>query len=418
LNEILPRRSAARLRPVLYNSWEATHFDVDEAGQKALAAKAAQLGVERFVMDDGWFGARDSSHAGLGDWSPSPRKFPHGLQPLIAYVKSLGMDFGLWVEPEMVNPDSDLYRAHPDWVMHFPDTPRSEARNQLVLNMSRPEVKEYVFTALDRLLSENEIAFLKWDLNRGFSEPGWPEAKNGEQRRIWVSHTRNVYEVMDRLRARHPALEIESCASGGGRVDLGILTRTEQVWPSDNTDAFDRLSIQSGFSYAYAPKIMMSWVTDVPTLNRRSTPLEYRFLVAMMGSLGIGANLLKWDAAEMNVASRLVSFYKSIRNTVQHGDLYRLALPGAGPVTASEYLSQDGKQAVLFAFLHTTQYGRTVPAVRFTALDEKARYRIRQEGAALVNAPESAGGAYLMNQGLILNLAGDFDAAAVVLTRE
>ena len=163
---------------------------------------------------------------------------------------------------------------------------------------------------------------------------------------------------------------------------------------------------------------MMSWVTDVPTMNRRSTPLEYRFLVAMTGSLGIGANLLKWEDADLDVATRLVSFYKTIRNTVQHGALYRLALPGTGPLTASEYVSRDGKQAVLFAFLHTTQYGRTVPAIRFTALDEKARYRISKQGAALVNAPETASGAYLMNQGLTLSLAGEYDAAAIVLTLE
>lgn len=417
LNEILPRSSASRLRPVLYNSWEATHFDVDEPGQTALARKAASIGVERFVMDDGWFGSRDSSRAGLGDWTPSSKKFPNGLKPLIEQVKSLGMDFGLWVEPEMVNPDSNLYRAHPDWVLHFPDTPRSEARNQLVLNMSRPDVKEYVFSQLDKLVSENDIAFLKWDLNRGFGEPGWPDAPDGDQRRIWVQHVRNVYEIIDRLRARHPALEIESCASGGGRVDLGILERVEQVWPSDNTDAFDRLSIQYGFTQAYAPKLMMAWVTDVPTMNQRSTPLEYRFLVAMTGSLGIGSNLLKWSDAEMATAARLVSFYKTVRSTVQQGNLYRLTAPGGSPLTASQYVATDGRQAVLFAFAHATQYGRAAHNIRFVALDANARYRLRQEGTAIENLPQTLSGAYLMNEGLTLNLPGEYAAAAIVLDR-
>ena len=410
LAHVLPRASSARLRPVLYNSWEATGFNVDEAGQKALAEKAARIGVERFVMDDGWFGARASSRAGLGDWIPNPNKFPHGLGPLIEHVHKLGMDFGLWVEPEMVNPDSDLYRAHPDWVLNFPGRPRSEARNQLVLNLSRDDVKEYVFSALDRLLSENDIAFLKWDLNRHFSEPGWPEVPPAEQRKIWVSHVNHVYEIIDRLRARHPKLEIESCGSGGGRVDLGILSRVEQVWPSDNTDAFDRLSIQDGFSYAYTPKIMMAWVTDVPTLDSRATPLSYRFLVAMMGSLGIGGNLNKWTDDDLALASRMIASYKSIRTTVQEGDLYRLA-------TAREYVARDAKQAVLFAFLHAQQYGRQSPAIRLAGLDEQAVYRVRPLYGKLAEPMETASGALLMYGGLRFDLKGEFDGAAVVIER-
>ena len=177
--DILPGGLQSRVRPVLYNSWEATFFAVDEAGQKALAEKAAKIGVERFVMDDGWFGARNNDHAGLGDWTVNRTKFPNGLASLISYVNGLGMEFGLWVEPEMVNPDSDLYRAHPDWAMHFPNRPRTEARNQLVLNLARDEVKEYVFSFLDKLASENNIAFFKWDYNRNWSEPGWPEAAAG-----------------------------------------------------------------------------------------------------------------------------------------------------------------------------------------------------------------------------------------------
>ncbi len=370
LARILPRSSAGHPRPVLYNSWEATGFAVDEPGQTALAEKAAQIGVERFVMDDGWFGARDSSRAGLGDWTPNPKKFPNGLKPLIDNVKRLGMDFGLWVEPEMVNPDSALYRAHPDWALNFPGRPRSEARNQLVLNLSRDDVKEYVFAALDKLVSENDIAFLKWDLNRNFSEPGWPEAPASEQKTIWIRHVNNYYEVIDRLRAKHPNLEIESCASGGGRVDLGVLKRTEEVWPSDNTDAFDRLSIQYGYSHAYTPKTMMAWVTDVPSMDGRSESLQYRFLVAMMGSLGIGSNLTKWNADEVKLASKMIATYKRIRGTVQEGDLYRLLAPGEGQLAANQYVARDGKQAVLFAFLHAQQFGRQASAIHLRGLDE------------------------------------------------
>ena len=253
-NEILPDHAHPHVRPVLYNSWEATTFDVNEPGQKVLAEKAAKLGVELFVMDDGWFGKRNDDHAGLGDWYVNPQKFPQGLQPLISYVNSLGMDFGLWFEPEMVNPDSDLYRHHPDWAMNFPGRPRSEARNQLVLNMARDDVKEYIFGVLDKMLSENNIKYIKWDMNRHFGEPGWAEVPVAEQKEIWVKYVRNVYEIIDRLRAKHPNLEIESCSGGGGRLDLGILERVNVVWTSDNTEAFDRLGIQEGFTYRLHPQ--------------------------------------------------------------------------------------------------------------------------------------------------------------------
>ena len=305
--EILPDRAAPHPRPVLYNSWEATTFNVNEAGQKQLADKAARIGVELFVMDDGWFGQRNDDHAGLGDWTVNPQKFPNGLKGLIDYVNGLGMKFGLWVEPEMVNPNSDLYRAHPDWAMHFNDRPRSEARNQLILNMARDDVRDHIFGVLDKLVSENHIEFLKWDMNRHFGEPGWPEVPVAEQKEIWVKYVDNVYDIIDRLRAKHPGLEIESCSGGGGRLDLGILKRVDEVWTSDNTEAFDRLRIQEGFTNAYAPKVMMAWVTDVPNLNGRSTPLKYRFLVAMQGSLGIGSNLNHWTDADFALASRMVA---------------------------------------------------------------------------------------------------------------
>jgi alpha-galactosidase len=417
LERILPRSSAGHPRPVLYNSWEATGFAVDEPGQTALARKAAEIGVERFVMDDGWFGARNSSLAGLGDWTPNSKKFPNGLKPLIDNVKSLGMDFGLWVEPEMVNPNSDLYRAHPDWVLNFPGRPRSEARNQLVLNLSRDDVKEYFFASLDKLVSENDIAFLKWDLNRNFSEPGWPEAPLAEQKTLWIRHVNNYYEVIDRLRARHPKLEIESCASGGGRVDLGVLTRTEEVWPSDNTDAFDRLSIQYGYSHAYSPKTMMAWVTDVPSMDQRSESLQYRFLVAMMGSLGIGSNLTKWSPEEFKIATRMIALYKRIRGTVQEGDLYRLLAPGEGSLSANQYVSRDGKQAVLFAFLHAQQYGRQAPAIHLKGLAEQGLYRVQAVEGRISETAETLSGAYLMNHGLTPSLKGEFDAAAILLER-
>lgn len=409
---IFPGGLTSRLRPILYNSWEATTFNVDEAGQKVLAAKAASLGVELFVIDDGWFGARNNDHAGLGDWVVNKQKFPNDLQPLIAEVNRLGMEFGLWVEPEMVNPNSDLYRAHPDWVMHFPGRPRSELRNQLVLNLARPEVKAYVFEALDRLASTYNIRYFKWDMNRAFSEPGWDGAPN--QKALWVEYVNSYYDILDRLKAKHPALEIEGCSGGGGRVDLGVLKRVNEVWTSDNTEAFDRLKIQEGFSYAYAPKVMSAWVTDVPNMNHRSVPLQYRFLVAMQGALGIGSNLNKWTDADFALAKRMVGLDKQIRSTVQTGALYRLRSPRVGEVTANQYVAEDGTQSVLFAFLHSQQFELPQKAIPLRGLDPKAVYRVQYFDGRTAELS----GAYLMNAGLDLNLKGEFDSSLVVLQRK
>ncbi len=411
--EILPAGLKSRLRPVLYNSWEATTFNVDEAGQSALAEKAAKLGVEMFVMDDGWFGKRNDDHAGLGDWFVNPKKFPQGLKGLVDRVNGLGMDFGLWVEPEMINADSDLYRAHPDWVMNFPGRPRSELRNQMVLNMARADVKEHIFGVLDKLASDYKIRYFKWDMNRSFSEPGWPEVAPAEQKKLWVEYVRNLYEILDRLRAKHPGLEIESCSGGGGRVDLGILQRVDEVWTSDNTEAFDRLRIQEGFSQAYAAKIMSAWVTDVPNMNHRSTPLQYRFLVAMQGALGIGSNLNHFSDQDTALAARMIALYKRIRATVQLGDLYRLSSPRTQDVTANQYVAAGGQQSVLFAFRHSQQYQTPIPAISLRGLDQKAVYQVE----ALNGTKKEFSGAYLMHSGLNLSLGGDFDSTAVVLTR-
>jgi alpha-galactosidase len=411
--QVLPGGLTSRTRPVLYNSWEATTFNVDEPGQLQLAAKAAKLGVELFVMDDGWFGKRDNDRAGLGDWFVNPRKFPQGLNNLISNVNGLGMGFGLWVEPEMVNADSDLYRAHPDWVINFPGRPRSELRNQMVLNLARDDVRDYIFTVLDKLASDYKIQYFKWDMNRAFSEPGWPEQAPADQRKLWVRYTQNLYSIIDRLRAKHRDLEIESCSGGGGRIDLGILKRVDEVWTSDNTEAFDRLRIQEGFSQAYAPKIMSAWVTDVPNMNGRSAPLQFRFLVAMQGALGIGANLNKWTDQDSALGTKMIGLYKRVRDTVQLGDLYRILSPSTGDVTANQYVAADGKQSVLFCFRHSQQYNTPVPAIPLRGLDEKALYRVER----LDGNQQQLSGAYLMHNGLTVNLRGDYDSTAVVLQR-
>ena len=416
--KILPGGLESRLRPVLYNSWEATTFNVTEAGQEALADKAAPVGIELFVIDDGWFGSRNNDHAGLGDWVVNPKKFPNGLKPLIDHVNKLGMDFGLWVEPEMVNPDSDLYRAHPDWVINFPSRPRSELRNQLILNLARDDVKEHIFNVLDKLASDYNIRYFKWDMNRSFAEPGWPEVGAANERKLWVAYVRNLYEILDRLRAKHPKLEIEDCSGGGGRIDIEALRRADEVWTSDNTDAFDRLRIQEGFTQAYAPKIMSAWVTDVPNMNGRTTPLATRFLVAMQGALGIGANLNKWAPQDFALATKMIDLYKRIRPTIQLGNLYRLASPRTNDVTVNQYVSADGKQSVVFAFRHSQQYNTQAPTIYLRGLDEKALYKIESVDNKRVEKQTLLSGAYLMNQGLNVTLKGDFDSTAVILEKQ
>jgi alpha-galactosidase len=429
IEHILPRTAktanqpAPKVRPVIYNSWEATEMNVTEAGQEALAEKAASLGIDRFVMDDGWFGQRKDDHAGLGDWYVNQEKFPHGLKPLIDKVHALGMDFGLWVEPEMVNPNSDLYRKHPDWVLHFPGRPESEQRNQLVLNLARPDVREYVFNFLDKLLNENDIAFLKWDYNRNWSEPGWDQLPPAEQKKVYVEFTRNLYGILADLRKRHPNLEIEDCSGGGGRVDLGILRYVDEVWPTDNTDPFDRLSMQNGFTYAYTPQIMMAWVTDSPhSLNHRTTSVAYRMLSSMQGSLGIGANIAKWNEDEMATAKRLIAAYHQVQPTIVQGNLYRLISPlNGGEFSATETVRPDKTQAVVFAFIHSTQEQRGFPLLKLQGLDPAAEYTLTSiEGKAGKGTPDAATGAWWMNHGLEMDedFRGDFQAAAFRLDKK
>ncbi|UAK26656.1 alpha-galactosidase [Sphingomonas nostoxanthinifaciens] len=414
---ILPGGDAAKLRPVLYNSWEATEFNVDEPGQIALAERAAKIGIERFVVDDGWFGARDNDSAGLGDWVVNRRKFPSGLKPLIDRVHGLGMSFGLWVEPEMVNRDSDLYRRHPDWVLNFPGRPRTEGRNQLVLNLAREDVRDHLLTVLDTLLRENDIQFLKWDYNRNWTEPGWPEMKPADQQRVYVDYVRNLYWLLAELRRRHPGLEIESCSGGGGRVDLGIMALTDEVWPSDNTDPYDRLAIQDGYTRAYPVAAMMAWVTDSPNwANGRTTSLDYRFLSSMQGSLGVGANLTKWSDTDAATATKWIAAYKDIRATVQRGDLYRLLPPENGETAATFYVAPDKRQAVLFQMLHSSHWSDNPPQIRPRGLDPARSYKVRLLGGAPLPAavPAQASGDYWMAHGLRAPLKGDYQGAAFV----
>ncbi|MGW0417815.1 alpha-galactosidase [Streptomyces sp. NPDC003015] len=394
-------------RPVLFNSWEATNFDISEEQQRTLARRAAAMGVELFVVDDGWFGARTSDRAGLGDWTPNPDRFPAGLKPLADHVRTLGMQFGIWVEPEMINPDSELYRAHPDWVQYQTGRKRTELRNQLVLNLAREDVQEYLWEQLDALLSSAPIDYVKWDFNRCFTDAGWP----GESypQRLWVDHVRGFYALLDRLREAHPGVAFESCSGGGGRIDLGVLSRTDQVWTSDNTDPLDRLAIQHGFSQIHPARVMAAWVTDSPNtqLNDRVSSLRFRFVSAMAGVLGVGGDLTEWTEEELAEAARWVGLYKEIRPVVQRGDLYRLRPPQGG-LSAVQYVLGD--EAVVLAWLQAQKYGEPVPSLRLRGLDPTVSYECLETG-------EVHRGGVLLHHGVRTGLRGDLDATVIRLRR-
>ena len=269
-------------------------------------------------------------------------------------------------------------------------------------------------------MSHNQIAFLKWDYNRNWSEPGWPAVAPDEQQAVYVEYVRNLYSILRELRAKHPQVEIESCSGGGGRVDLGILKLTDEVWPSDNTDPFDRLSIQDGFTYAYTPGVMMAWVTDSPNwVNQRTTSVTYRFLSSMQGALGVGANLNKWNDSDFATAKDLIAAYKQVRETVQHGNLYRLISPRNGSeFSATESVAPDQHEAVVFAFLHSSQMVYPYPRLNLKGLDNGAQYRLSAiSGAVAKGTPEIASGDFWMKHGVDVDLRGDFQAAAFRLER-
>ena len=325
--EIAPRPDF--LPPVVYNSWCATMWDVTEQGQIQLARKAADMGAEVFVVDDGWFAGRNGDDAGLGDWWPDKVKFPNGLNPLIAEVNGLGMKFGLWIEPEMVSPDSDLYRAHPDWAIHFPQRDRTLSRNECILNFGRVDVQDHIIHAIDELLSGSPIAFVKWDMNRNVSEPGWA-GHHRDARELWVRYVQGLYRVWGELRRRHPDVIWEGCSGGGGRVDLGMAALTDQTWVSDNTTPPARLEIQEGYSLLFPASTMANWVTDrvkgdFADHDNGDYTLEYRFHAAMAGALGVGGNLATWSERKSGGGSapyrdvQAVAAADRIRRSVQAG---------------------------------------------------------------------------------------------------
>lgn len=392
------------LRPVLYNSWEATEFKVSCDEQIKLAKKAKEIGAELFVVDDGWFGERHGIDNGLGDWYVNEEKFPNGLNPLINEVKAMDMMFGIWVEPEMVNPLSNLYKEHPEWIYHFDSRESDTSRGQYVLDVTKKEVKDFIYNMLDNLLTTYDIDYIKWDANR-------PMSQTNLERDVWYKHIEAVYDIVKNLKLKHPNVLFEACASGGGRIDYGILGIFDDFWTSDNTDAYDRLFIQENYSYIYPIKAMRAWVTDCPNfLSRRIIPMKFRYHSAMMGTLGIGCNILKFSEEEIELSKGLIEEYKNIRHIVQEGDFYRLENNSKNKYKLYQYM--NGKEGLVFAFLPQSELGHRGTTIKFRVLEKESTYLVKIDKNVIVKT-----GRYLMNHGLELKLYGDYDSIIIKISK-
>ncbi len=336
-------------RPVLLNSWEACYFKIDEKKLLQLAKAGKEAGIELFVMDDGWFLGRNDDTSSLGDWEPDPKKLPGGIASLSQKLKELGMDFGIWVEPEMISEHSKLYKEHPDWAMKIPGHPHSEGRNQCILDLCNPEVRHYVIEQMTKVFSSGDIRYVKWDMNRIFSDiyaPSLPAEKQGETAHRYVL---GLYQIMEELTARFPEILFEGCSAGGNRFDLGILCYFPQIWASDNTDALCRTEIQNNYSYGYPLSVFTAHVSSCPNHQTlRITPLESRFQVASFGVLGYECNLKDLSKKELQEISEQITLYKKWRDVFQFGTFYRgVKNEILGEETLSwTCVSPDGRRAV------------------------------------------------------------------------
>jgi alpha-galactosidase len=363
---------AMRPRPVHLNTWEGFYFDVYPEKVKELASAAARVGIERFVLDDGWFHGRHDDTAALGDWWPDETKFPQGLGELIAHVHSLGMEFGLWVEPEMINPDSDLFRAYPDWALQIGGRPLLTARNQLVLDISRPQAAEYLFEKISTLLRDHRIGYLKWDHNRDLTTAGLMNGWPGYRAQVHA-----VYALLARLRAAHPGVEIESCSGGGGRIDFAVLRHTHRVWTSDNIDALSRVAIQRGFLQFFPPEIMGSHVGTAPAhTTGRTQAMAFRAAVALPGHLGVELDVRQLGAAETRELASWISLYKHWRDRLHHGRVW-LGDSGDGLVWQA-HGDDEARELLLLVYRPLPSSHRYTPVLRLPMLAVDARYRVRQ----------------------------------------
>ena len=369
--EILSPKLSQKPRPIHYNTWEGIYFDHDVDTLKELANKVAGLGAERFVLDDGWFKGRRGDFAGLGDWVVDEEIYPQGLSPLIEHVNQQGMEFGLWFEPEMVNPDSDLYRAHPEWVLATAGNEQLNFRNQLVLDLTRGEVVEYLFHAIDDILTEYpKIVYIKWDMNRDINHAG-----NSQGKPAIHQQTKALYLLIDRLKKQHSHVEIESCSSGGARVDYGVLAYTDRVWTSDSNDALDRLTIQRGCSFFFPSEVMGAHIGPREChITGRTVTMEMRAAVAFFGHMGLEMDPRELTNEDCEQLTKIIALHKKHRQLIHSGELVRLNQDGD---SISFGIINKDKSKALFAYNSIKETKRTTPPkYRFTGLSAEKVYTL------------------------------------------
>ncbi len=414
-------RDGDKPRPVLLNNWEATYFGFDENKIVSLLDGAKELGVELFLLDDGWFGnkhPRNDDHAGLGDWQVNTNKLPHGLSYLATEANKRGLRFGIWLEPEMVNPQSELYEQHPDWVIGQPHREPELSRNQLDLDLSRPEVREFAWKCIDDTLGPNPgITYVKWDANRYVTQPGSTWLKPDEQSHLLIDYNFALYDVMARMAAKYPNVTAMLCSGGAGRADYGALKYFHSFWPSDNTDPRSRVFIQWGFSHVFPASTICAHVT-----RSGHRPIKFALDVAMSGTLGFDVDLARTSLEDRKAMANAVTLYKEdLRSIVAGGDLYRLESPYDGPRASLNYVSADKGRAVLFVY---QLKGAEPQAVKPKGLDPQRRYKVRE-----VNLPEGASsqlpgdgqvmdGAMLMGDGVMPSCKREFESAVVELVED
>ena len=399
-----------RDRPILINNWEATYFNFNEEKILQIARRAKELGVEMLVLDDGWFGKRNTDNCSLGDWVVNPEKLPGGLNGLSDRLHDLGLKFGLWFEPEMISPDSDLYRAHPDWCLHVDGRARVEMRNQLILDLSRKEVQDYIIESVSAVLESARIEYVKWDMNRNMTEPfsgaQTPERQKETQHRYMLG----LYRVLEEITARFPEILFESCSGGGGRFDPGMLYYMPQTWTSDDSDAVERMFIQYGTSFVYPPCAMGAHVSAVPNHQTgRTTAMQTRGDVALGGNFGFELDLSQLSDADAETVRRLIEREKQVRTLVRTGEFTRLLSPFDHPYAAWQFRARDNSEALICAYRLMTRPATPHLLLRASGLDESAVY-MDDDG-------NTCSGAALTRYGLWLHLPGDFTSKVIHLRR-
>lgn len=399
-----------RDRPILINNWEATYFNFNEEKILQIARRAKELGVEMLVLDDGWFGKRNTDNCSLGDWVVNPEKLPGGLNGLSDRLHDLSLKFGLWFEPEMISPDSDLYRAHPDWCLHVDGRARVEMRNQLILDLSRKEVQDYIIESVSAVLESARIEYVKWDMNRNMTEPfsgaQTPERQKETQHRYMLG----LYRVLEEITARFPEILFESCSGGGGRFDPGMLYYMPQTWTSDDSDAAERMFIQYGTSFVYPPCAMGAHVSAVPNHQTgRTTAMQTRGDVALGGNFGFELDLSQLSDADAETVRRLIEREKQVRTLVRTGEFTRLLSPFDHPYAAWQFRARDNSEALICAYRLMTRPATPHLLLRASGLDESAVY-MDDDG-------NTCSGAALTRYGLWLHLPGDFTSKVIHLRR-